>query len=125
MLQCTATIDGNSLPFAPDFSGSVGFDFNLPIFNGLEFVSSGKMTFSTDYHPGQNPDPNEIQDGFEKFDLRAGVAGNDGQWELAFVGKNLTDEETFRFIGDIPASTSNFALIDRGQQLAVQLRVNW
>ena len=125
MLQCTASIDGGSLPFAPDFSGSIGFNFSMPIFNNLEFVSSGAMTFTTEYQTNQNPDPNEIQDGYEKFDLRAGVAGNDGQWELAFVGKNLTDEITFRFIGDIPASTSNFAVVDRGQQLGVQFKFNY
>lgn len=125
MLQCIATIDGQSLPFAPDFSGSVGFDFNMPIFNNLEFVSSGKMTFTTDFHPNQNPDPEEIQDDFEKFDLRAGVSGNDGQWELAFVGKNLTNEKTFRFTGDVPASSSRFLVIDRGQQLGIQFKYNY
>lgn len=125
MLQCTATIDGNALPFVPDFSGSIGFNFSIPIFNTLEFVSSGAMTFTTEFHPDQNPDPNEIQDGYEKFDLRAGVAGNHGQSELAIVGKNLTDETTFRFIGDIPAPTSNFAVVDRGRQLGVQFKFNY
>ncbi|MEM9376652.1 MAG: TonB-dependent receptor [Pseudomonadota bacterium] len=123
--QCTASIAGQTTAFAPDFSGAIGFDFNMPIFAGLDFVSSGRMTFTTEYHTGQNPDPEEVQDGFEKFDLRAGVSGNDGQWEIAFVGKNLTDEKTFRFAGELPGPAGRFALIDRGQQIGLQAKVNY
>ncbi|MEM6626424.1 MAG: TonB-dependent receptor [Pseudomonadota bacterium] len=126
MVQCSTTIDGQPLPFAPDFSGSIGFDFNMPISGDLEFISTGKMSFTSEFRPGQNPDPEEIQEGFEKFDLRAGIAGNDGQWELAFVGKNLTDKKTFRFNSELPASlTSRFVLIDRGRELGLQFKYNY
>lgn len=122
--QCTVAIDGQTTPFAPDYSGSVGFNFDFPITNNLEFVSSGAVTFTSEFAWGQNPDPVEIQDGYEKFDLRAGISGNDGQWELAFVGKNLTDELTFRFLGELPGPSGRFANVDRGQQLGVQFKFN-
>ncbi|MEL7045833.1 MAG: TonB-dependent receptor, partial [Pseudomonadota bacterium] len=123
--QCITSIDGQTTPFSPDFSGSVGYDFSMPFWNNLEFVSNGRLTFTTEFQWGENPDPEEIQDGFVKLDLRAGVAGNDGQWELAFVGKNLTDELTFRFLGELPGNVGRFAAADRDRELGIQARVNF
>lgn len=123
--QCIAEIDGQTTAFAPDFSGSTGFEFTFPLTGDLEFVSSGRATYTTEFQWGQNPDPTEIQDGFVKLDLRAGVAGNDGQWEVAFVGKNLTDELTFRFWGELPGNAGRFAAADRDRELGIQARVNF
>ncbi|MEM1397301.1 MAG: TonB-dependent receptor, partial [Pseudomonadota bacterium] len=123
--QCITSIDGQTTPFSPDFSGSAGYDFTFPIAGNLDFVSSGRVTFTTEYSWGENPDPEEIQGGFAKLDLRAGIAGNDGQWELAFVGKNLTDELTFRFLGELPGNVGRFAAADRNRELGIQARVNF
>ena len=31
----------------------------------------------------------------------------DGRWQLAFIGKNLTDEQAFRGAGDVPETGGN------------------
>ncbi|MEM8935933.1 MAG: TonB-dependent receptor [Pseudomonadota bacterium] len=120
MGQCFQQLAGTETPFSPDYSGSVGFDFTTPIMENLEFVFNGNMTFTDDFQWGQNPDPEEIQSGHVKVNLRAGVAGNDGQWELAFVGRNLTDELTFRFSGELPGAVGRFAFADRGREMGIQ-----
>lgn len=38
--------------------------------------------------------PAAAQDSFAKFDLRLGVRASNKRWELAVVGKNLTNELT-------------------------------
>ncbi|MEM9085060.1 MAG: TonB-dependent receptor [Pseudomonadota bacterium] len=123
--QCITSIDGQTLPFAPDFSGNVGYNLDLPITDTLNLVSTGAMNFTTEFTWGQNPDPIEIQEGFVKFDARIGVSGNDGQWELAFYGRNLTDEVTFRFLGELPGPSGRFALVDRRRELGIQARFNY
>lgn len=123
--QCTASIDGQTTAFAPDVSGSTGYVLNVPITDTLNFFSNGRITYTTEYQWGQNPDPQEIQDGFVKIDLRAGISGNDGQWEVAFVGKNLTDELTFRFNGELPGGVGRFAQADRNRELGIQVRFNY
>ncbi|MEM7568327.1 MAG: TonB-dependent receptor [Pseudomonadota bacterium] len=123
--QCIASIDGQSTAFAPDFSGSTGFNLVLPITNNLEFISSGRVTYTTEYQWGQNPDPEEIQGSFAKIDLRAGISCNNGQWEVAFVGKNLTDQLTFRFNGELPGSSGRFIQADRNRELGIQARFQY
>ncbi|MGD1953980.1 MAG: TonB-dependent receptor [Sphingomonadales bacterium] len=123
--QCVTSIDGQTTAFAPDLSGSTGFNLILPITDTLDFVSTGRVTYTTEYQWGQNPDPEEIQSGFAKIDLRAGISGNDGQWELAFGGKNLTDKLTFRFNGELPGGVGRFAQADRNRELGIQARFNY
>ena len=60
-----------------------------------------------------------------KIDARIGVAGNDGQWEIALFGKNLTNEVTFRFAGELPGPAGRFALVDRRRELGIQVRSNF
>ncbi|MEO0463346.1 MAG: TonB-dependent receptor [Pseudomonadota bacterium] len=124
-IQCIATIDGQSTPFAPDFSGSVGYNLDLPLTDNLDVVSSGRVNFTTEFETFQNADPSEIQDGYAKIDARIGLAFNDKQWELALYGKNLTDEVTFRFAGELPGPAGRFALVDRRRELGIQARVNF
>ncbi|MEM8935034.1 MAG: TonB-dependent receptor [Pseudomonadota bacterium] len=123
--QCRTNIGGQNTTFAPDISGTVGYDFSMPITNNLEAVSSGRVSFTSEFAVLANPEPEEIQGSFAKVDVRAGIAGNDGQWELAFVGKNLTDELTFRFRGPLPGNVGEFALADRGRELGIQARINY
>ena len=65
-IQCIATIDGQSTPFAPDFSGSVGYNLDVPLTDNLDLVSSGRVNFTTSFETFQNADPSEIQDGYAK-----------------------------------------------------------
>ncbi len=123
--QCTATIDGQNTSFSPEFSGSVGYNLDLPITDNLDLVSSGRVNFTTEFETLQNADAAEIQDGYVKVDARIGVAGNDKQWELAFYGKNLTDKVTFRFSGELPGPAGRFALVDRRRELGIQGRIKF
>ena len=83
------------------------------------------MSFTSEFSWGPNPDPQEIQDSFEKFDLRVGLAGNNRQWEVAVVGKNLSDEKTFRFYGELPGPAGRFANIDRGREVGIQAKFDF
>ncbi|MEM8917489.1 MAG: TonB-dependent receptor [Pseudomonadota bacterium] len=124
-VQCIATIDGQSTPFAPDFSGSVGYNLDYPLTDSLDLVSSGRVNFTTSFETFQNADPSEIQDGYAKIDARIGIAGNDKQWEIALFGKNLTNEVTFRFAGELPGPAGRFALVDRRRELGIQGRIRF
>ncbi|MEM8935013.1 MAG: TonB-dependent receptor [Pseudomonadota bacterium] len=123
--QCRQSIAGQNTAYAPDISGSVGYNLNTPLTGDLNLVSNGRVSFSSEFGVLQNPEPEEIQGSFAKVDFRAGVQGNDGKWEVAFVGKNLTDELTFRFRGPLPGNTGEFVTIDRGRELGIQARVRY
>jgi outer membrane receptor protein involved in Fe transport len=48
------------------------------------------------------------------------------RWQVAFVGKNLSDEEVMTYAGNVPLSGSTFGtnsyygFVDRGRQLALE-----
>ena len=124
-------LSGHPLPFAPDWSGTFGGEWRAPLGfeafgNGVVLVSRLHVFFTADYFADGDGDPNVLQDGFTKIDLRIALADQDGRWELAFIGRNLTDELTAHSRLDsvgMPGAYS--ALTDRTRQLGLQARINF
>ena len=124
-------LSGQALIFAPEISGTVGGTYRQPLEfrvfgNAVEFVSRLDVFFTDDYSTEGDGDPNVEEDGYAKVDLRVGLADQGGKWELAFVGRNITDETTSHFRSDtvgLPGTYS--ALTDRTRQLGIQARYNF
>ena len=63
---------------------------------------------------------------YTTFNLRLGVGPQDGGWEIALLGKNLSDEQPLTFGGDVPlagstfGAKSNYAFFSRGRTLTLQ-----
>jgi outer membrane receptor protein involved in Fe transport len=87
---------------------------------GLDFV------FTDNYNPSSNLDPRVEQDGFIKVNGRIGIGPIDKQWELALVGKNLTDKVVVVYAADTPLSktifgaTSHTAFLEPPRSIAMQ-----
>ena len=115
-------MSGQPLQFAPDFSGTLTADYSQPINDMLELFGTFTMFFTEDYTLSTNRDPDLVQSGYETIDLRLGVGNIDNKWQVAFVGKNLTDEKILEWKGDTPlgGSASHFALLKRTRQYSVQ-----
>ena len=62
-----------------------------------------------------------VQDSFTKVDLRLSLGGIDGMWDVALIGKNLTNEETGQNSNDQPLVPGNgFSATDRLRSYALQ-----
>lgn len=85
---------GQPLPRSPKWSGTLNADLTFPIGDSVEFNVNGGMTFRSFAYLEESYNPAAGQDGHAKFDLRAAVRSADQRWELAFLGKNLTNEIT-------------------------------
>jgi iron complex outermembrane receptor protein len=46
-------------------------------------------------------DPRAVQESYTKIDARIAVGNLPGRWEVALIGKNLTDEITKAFANDV------------------------
>lgn len=90
----TNNIAGTVLPRSPKWSGTLGFDAAVPVSAAIDFVASGGMTFRSFVFLEDSLRPEAGQPAYQKYDLRVGVRASDRRWELALVGKNLTDEIT-------------------------------
>jgi len=120
---CVQDLSGESPPFAPRWAGNVHASYNHPIGETLEFKGDVSLAFSGSYNVNADKDPLTRQKGWQLLDLRMGIGHIDGKWELAFVGKNLTNEKIVGSATDVVASAGSFAkTIERGRTLAVQMR---
>jgi outer membrane receptor protein involved in Fe transport len=118
------SLDGTSLQFAPEFSGNLVAEWAQPIREALELRVRLSMFFTDDYATDALQDPSTIVPGYEKYDARIAIGPISRKWEVALVGRNLTDELVSSWRANVPGADANshFALMDRTRQLAVQAR---
>lgn len=117
-------LTGAPMQFAPEFSGSLVAEWAQPVASDLEMRLRLSMFMTDDYVSDLKQDPSTLIPGYEKYDARIGVGPLDRKWELAIVGRNLTDELVSSWRADVPGAGSNahFALMDRTRQIALQAR---
>jgi hypothetical protein len=111
---------------APAWSGNVSLEHYQPLANGLELRSELLVYFQDDQFLAADNDPATLQENFTKVNLRVALASASG-WEVALVGRNLTDELTSPHAEDLPLRSTNsfFRLSDRPRTLALQGRYRW
>jgi iron complex outermembrane recepter protein len=99
-------LDGNDRPNAPKWSGFVMFDYERQIGSNLVLGITGNMQFRSKLGLIAT-DPLATQSGYETYDANIRLATADGKWQLAFIGKNLSDENAFRGAGAVPGTGGN------------------
>jgi len=121
--SCVQDLSGRSPPFSPKWSGNIRAGYNQPIGNTLRFRADAILALSASYDVSADKDPTVRQHGWQQFDLRLGMGDIDEKWELALVGKNLTNEKILGSVSGVVASSGSFTrAIQRGRQVAVQAR---
>ena len=116
---------GNTNQLTPEWSATVSADFTYPISDYLELRATVDVIYSDEYFAAPDLDPNLVQDSYTMVNARLGVGSADGDWDVALVGKNLTDEEIVTFGNDVPLTgpvQSYFAFVERPATVAIQAR---
>jgi outer membrane receptor protein involved in Fe transport len=117
---------GKTNQYVADWSGALGLNYEHPLGSALWFRSTLDVLFTDDYQPSQNLDSRVQQDAYAQINLRLAVADVDGRWEVALLGRNLTDEEVVTYANDTPLAFSQFGsptwygFVDRSRNVAVQ-----
>lgn len=118
--------DGRTNQYVADFSGTLTADYQRLVGSTMEVRATVDLVFTDDYNPTQTLDPTMDQDGYTKLNARVALSGNNNRWEVALVGKNLTDEEIITYANATPLAgtsfgvSSHYAFFERGQTVAVQ-----
>lgn len=122
----TCDLTGKSLPYAPDFSGSLNARWDDQFANGWGYTIEGNLFHTSSFFTAGDLDPFVAQDAFTKLDASITLSSPGDAWSFSLVGKNLTDETTAHFGDDIPLSNilgNNYEqYVDPPRTIAVQAR---
>lgn len=119
--------DGKTNQYVADYSGNVGFTYTDYVTRDLEFRGSLDAVFTGDYNPSQNLDPRTEQGAYVEFNARLALSNVAQGWEVALVGKNLTDRTIRTYQNDTPLANSIFeapsyyAFLKRPRSIALAL----
>jgi outer membrane receptor protein involved in Fe transport len=121
---------GRDNQFAPSFTGvlSAEYAWNLGL---LVLRATADMVYSDDYLQSLNLDPVLVQDAYTKFNGRVSLGDADDRWQLALVGRNLTDRTTMTYAADSPlafklfGARSYYGMVDQPRALAIEARVRF
>lgn len=117
-------IGGLELPWAPDTSGSVGWDYEVPINNlGLSFFFSGSAIYKSSYVANSSADPDRKQDSYGMLNARTGL--RDGSWTGSLWCRNCTDERVVEVQFDNPLFGTPLAYVNRPLELGVSIRYDF
>jgi iron complex outermembrane receptor protein len=117
-------LSDEDLLFAPEWSGNLNATYIYPIGSNLELLTSVDVNYSDEYYSSLDLDPNTKHDDYTLVNARIALSSADGQWSVALLGKNLTDETTHVWRNDVPLTASNsyFAVPNRPRSVAIQAR---
>jgi outer membrane receptor protein involved in Fe transport len=122
----TISYEGRTNQYVADWSGTLSADYWFEIGDSMELRTTLDLVYSDEYFPSQNLDPTIVQDSYTKVNARIALSSNDGSWEIAVLGRNLTDEEVITYANPIPlaqstfSSLSHYAFLERPRNIAVQ-----
>lgn len=123
---CDAT--GQRREFTPEIQGNAGVDYTINFSNGMKLVNTLDFIYSSEYLTTPSLDPKFEQPSYTKINARIALSGSDDKWELALIGKNLTDESIVSYANGLPVATTitsktgsgYYAFYERPASVAVQ-----
>jgi outer membrane receptor protein involved in Fe transport len=83
-------LGGQDLPFASEWSGNVGLNYNHEMGNGWRFLADANAYFRTEYYNFTEPVVDRVQGGYTFYNGRIGVGV--GDWEFAAWCRNCSDK---------------------------------
>jgi len=123
-------INGRRAARAPEFSGSVAFDYSTPISKSLELGLSGNLAYSGKYYTRQENFTDYQQPAYATIDASISISAPDSKWKLALIGNNITDKIFVNTSGGrpflagpgngLPIGDDEVFTVNRGRQVFIQ-----
>jgi iron complex outermembrane receptor protein len=90
-------LNGQQMIRAPEWAANFGFDYEIPVGRGLKLAFSNNNQVSSKYPSYlalNRPNNDNWQEAFIKFDASITLKDEKDRWEVALLGKNLSDKLT-------------------------------
>lgn len=95
-------LSGTELLRMPEWSGSVGFNFSTDVSDAFKLGLTGDALYSDGYITDATSSPGGRTDSYTMFNGSISVGTIDDRYELALIGRNLTEEYYWTRTSDRP-----------------------
>ena len=121
-------VKGQRKEYTPELQANVGAVWSDQIADGYYLDASMDLVYMDDYIYASNLDPEAKQDSFVLVNARVALANAGDTWEVALIGRNLTDETVINFGGNTPLAgvltadggNSYYGFVNRPRNIALQ-----
>ena len=121
-------VSGQRKEYTPEFQANIGAAWSDQLSNGLYLDAGMDLLYMDDYLYASNLDPQAEQDAFVLVNARLSLANSNDTWEVALIGRNLTDEAVINFGGNTPLAgvltsdggNSYYGFVNRSRNIALQ-----
>jgi outer membrane receptor for ferric coprogen and ferric-rhodotorulic acid len=98
----------------------------MPLSGDLELTLGGSVHFTSSFYTQTLISDLVRIRGYAKVDARIALGSSNGRWQLAVIGRNLTDTARAAFYTYMPGATGSvIGEADRPRSVAFQLSTNW
>ncbi len=94
-------LKGRPSAHSPELTAALIAEHHQPI-GDYELTTIVDLSWSDDVYRQDDLDPFSLEDAFTKINAALSFGPADGNWDIALIGKNLTDEETVTYVNDMP-----------------------
>ncbi|OJW24449.1 MAG: TonB-dependent receptor [Sphingopyxis sp. 65-8] len=120
---------GKRNALTPKWSGNLNVDYWTPVGSDLKLSFNVNADFSSSYIAAANLDPRTYQGSYAKLGARIALGQIDNRWEVALIGRNLTDQRILQTGSAMPLATTITGgagnayngIVDRPRTIAVQV----
>ena len=126
-------VGGERKEYTPELQANIGAAWMGDVGEGLVLNASIDLVYMDDYLYASNLDPRTKQDASTQVSARVAISDSEGAWEVALLGRNLTDETVINFGGNTPlggtltggAGNSYYAFVNRPLNIALQAKYSF
>ncbi len=121
-------VKGQRKEYTPEFQANIGALWSGQVSDILYLDASMDIAYMDEYLYAATLDPRAKQDAYTLVNARVSLANAGDTWEVALIGRNLTDETVVNFGGNTPlastltggAGNSYYGFVNRPRNIAVQ-----
>jgi iron complex outermembrane receptor protein len=107
---------------SPDWAGNAGVSLDIPSGNGWKINLTGDAFYSGSYFGSETLAPSTLQESFWRFNAGARLVGDGDRWEVALIGRNLTNNYYLLTAQDKSNQPGDQrGTVARGRELTIQL----
>ena len=100
-------LSGKTTPFSPEWNAGLQLGYELGVTRNIDFIAGLAINYSDEYKVSAALDPINNQPRYIKYDGQLALRAQ--TWELALVGKNLTDEKLINYSLNTPLMLGGYA----------------